>query len=275
MIDTAASLRIERLYHYQSFVKPERIARIFTEGTLYFSKARDFNDPWDCRPFFNKTGLDDADEYEKTIRWFLNRDRRAKSALSPEELSRREQELRANRRLLEYLIDQMSLGIESAIQRQYRVFCLSTHPDSTLMWAHYSDSCKGVCLEFDVKNELFCCALPVEYLGCYPLFTLGAEGDYEDIRPLLTKADAWQYENEFRLVATEYPAVFDGVPTTRDGYLPFPKEALKAIIIGPLMPSSERDLIRSLVEASGWDVEVKLASLVPDRYSLEIVRLVE
>ena len=42
---TAAALGIERLYHYQSFDKPERLARVFTDGTLYFSRPRDFNDP--------------------------------------------------------------------------------------------------------------------------------------------------------------------------------------------------------------------------------------
>jgi Protein of unknown function (DUF2971) len=270
MINTATSLRIDRLYHYQSFEKPEQIARIFTDGTLYFSKPSNFNDPWDCRPFFDKAGLDDCNEYERTVRWFVNCDRKSNTLLSSEELSRREQEIRKNRKLLEYFIDQMSADMERAIQEQYRVYCLSTHPDSTLMWSHYADSCKGICLEFSVRNNLFCRALQIEYLSSYPLFALADENEYENIRPLLTKSDVWWYENEFRLIASEHPIVFEGVPTTRNGFLSFPKESLEAVIIGPLMRQPDQKLIRSIVSGSGWNVALKVASLVPDRYKLEI-----
>ena len=82
---TAAELHIERLYHYQGFDRPERLARIFTEGTIYFSKPRDFNDPWDCRPFFNKSELDDPEEHERIVRWFVDCDRTRNTSLSEAE----------------------------------------------------------------------------------------------------------------------------------------------------------------------------------------------
>ena len=269
MINTVASLRIDRLYHYQSFEKPEQIARIFTDGTLYFSKPSNFNDPWDCRPFFNKAGLDDPKEYERTVQWFVNCDRN-NTLLSSGERSRREQEIRANPKLLECCIDQMSADMERAIQEQYRVYCLSTCPDSTLMWSHYADSCKGICLEFGVRNNLFCAALPVEYLGSYPMFSVAATDEYSNLRPLLTKSDDWDYEDEFRLVASEHPSTFPGVPTTKGGFLPFPKEALQSVIVGAQMSQNDRELIRTIINGSGWDVALKAAVRVPDRYSFKI-----
>ena len=83
---TAAALGIKRLYHYQSFEKPERLARIFTDGTLYFSMPHDFNDPWDCRPFYNKSALDDPEYYNRVVRWFVHTDRiyNTASAISTE-----------------------------------------------------------------------------------------------------------------------------------------------------------------------------------------------
>ena len=39
-----------------------------------------------------------------------------------------EKGIRSNRKLLEGMIDGMTSDIEQAIQRQYRVYCLSTHP---------------------------------------------------------------------------------------------------------------------------------------------------
>lgn len=270
---TAAALGIKRLYHYQSFDKPERLARIFTDGTLYFSRPRDFNDPWDCRPFFNKSALDDPAYYDRAVLWFVHCDRTHNTALSEKEHLRREQEVRGNRRLLEWMIDQMTSDMEKAIQEQYRVYCLSTHPDSVLMWAHYAASCRGLCLEFSVENELFCGALPVAYLDGYPRFDVAATDADENLQPLLTKSAVWSYEDEFRVVVSEHPFVFPGVPTTKDGLLPLPKGSLRCVIVGTEMPASDREVVKTLVTASGWDTALKVASLVPDHYKFEIMDL--
>lgn len=270
---TASALHIDRLYHYQSFDKPERLARIFTEGTLYFSRPRDFNDPWDCRPFYDKSSLDDADEYERTVRWLSHCDRTRNTSLTEEEHLRREQEVRSNRKLLEWMIDQLTSDMDEAIQKQYRVYCLSTHQDSTLMWSHYAASCRGLCLEFSVRNDLFCGALPVEYLPKYPRFSVAATDADANLRPLLTKSEVWAYENEFRLVASEHPFVFPDVPTTKGGLVPLPKGALQSVIVGALMQPSDREVVRALVNDSGWGIELKVANLVPDRYAFDITGL--
>ena len=212
---SAAALGIKHLYHYQTFEKPERLARMFTDGTLYFSQPRDFNDPWDCRPFFNKSALDDPAYYDRAVRWFVHCDRTYNTALSDAEPLRREKEIRGNRKLLERMIDQMTTDMETAIQQQYRVYCLSLHPDSVLMWAHYAASCRGVCLEFSVENELFCGALPVTYLDSYPQFDIAATDADENLQHLLTKSAVWSYEDEFRVVVSEHPFVFPDVPTTK------------------------------------------------------------
>ena len=267
---TAAALGIKRLYHYQSFEKPERLARIFTDGTLYFSRPRDFNDPWDCRPFYNKSALDDPQDYDRAVRWFVHCDRTHNTALSEEEHVRRENEVRGNRKFLEWLIDEMTAAMEKAIQEQYRVYCLSTHPDSTLMWAHYAASCRGVCLEFSVENELFCGALPVAYLHSYPRFSVAATDEDENLQPLLTKSAVWSYEDEFRLIVSEDPFVFPDVSTTKEGLLALPKGALRSVIVGAEMPASDREVVKTLVADSGWGVELKVASLVPDLYEFQI-----
>lgn len=272
-IKTAAVLGIKRLYHYQSFEKPERLTRIFTDGTLYFSMPRDFNDPWDCRPFYNKSALDDPEYYDRVVRWFVHAARIYNTALSEEEHVRREKEIRDNRKLLEFLIDGITTEMEKETQEQYRVYCLSMHPDSILMWAHYAASCRGVCLEFSVENELFCGALPVEYLHNYPRIDVAATDDDENLKPLLTKSDVWDYEDEFRVIVTEHPFVYPDVPTTKEGLLALPKGALRSVIVGAEMPTSDREVVKTLVADSGWGVELKVASLVPDRYEFQITDL--
>ena len=100
------------------------------------------------------------------------------------------------------------------------------------MWSHYAGSFKGLCLEFSVRNELFCGALPVDYLDTYPLFSVAATDEDANLRPLLTKSVAWSYENEFRLIASEQPLVLTGVPTANQGFLPLPERALTSVIVG-------------------------------------------
>lgn len=271
---TAAALGIKRLYHYQSVEKPELLARIFTEGTLYFSNPKDFNDPWDCRPCYTKAILDTAGGYERVLQWFVRVSKKHGPALPDEEHAKREREVRANRRLLEHFIDEATRGMASAIESQYRIYCLTPHPDSALMWSHYARSHTGVCLEFSVMNMLFCAALPVEYLERYPSYDL-ADGDEDaNLRPLLTKSSVWRYEDEFRLVVTEAPHVFPNVPTTKEGLLALPKGALQSIILGASTTTENRRLVQTLVERAGGRIVLKEATRVPDRYELEIRELV-
>ena len=263
---SAAALGIKHLYHYQSFEKPERLARIFTEGELYFSRPRDFNDPWDCRPVFNKSALDDPAYYDQVVSWIIKTGQSRKVHLS----KKQQHQLRTDRKLLESIIDELTSEMGKDIQNRYRVYCLSPHPDSVLMWAHYGASCRGVCLEFSVENDLFCGALPVTYTDSYPVFDVAATDADANLQLLLTKSAVWSYEDEFRVIVSEHPFVFPNVPMTKDGLLDLPKGSLRSVIVGTEMPNADRKVIRMLVSTSGWDTMLKVASLVPDRYVFEI-----
>lgn len=271
---TAAVLSIDKLYHYLSFTKPERLARIFTEKTVYCSNPKDFNDPWDCRPCFNKEVLNDPKEYDRIVKWFISCNRKINSTLSEREHKQREQELKSNSSLLEFMIDEVTSGIEKAIQSQYRVFCMSSHPDSPLMWSHYGDKHQGICLEFSAHNNLFCAALQVDYMSSYPIFNLYENDESKDLMPFITKSCMWSYEGEFRLITAELPYVFPDVPSSQNGFVSLPNGSLKSVIIGCQMTKKDRDIVSSLVLKSGWNVVLKEAQKIPNRYELEIKTLV-
>ena len=272
-IKTAAHLGVRQLYHYQSFDKPERLTRIFADSQLYFSAPRDFNDPWDCRPCYDKSSLDDAGEYERVVQWFDTCGRTQNAGIPDAEHVHRANVLRRDRLFLERMIDELTTEMNQAIQDQYRVYCLTTHPDSTLMWAHYASSCRGICLEFSTRNELFCTAIPVEYLSRYPRFDVASVDDDANLMALLTKSDAWHYETEFRAIATEHPHTVSDVPIAYNGLVPLPKGALQAIIVGAQMPEKDRQIVRGLIRDSGWSVELKTARLVSDQYRFDVCSL--
>jgi hypothetical protein len=272
MTKTAAQLRIETLYHYQSFAKPERLAAVLSNGEIYFSNPADFNDPWDCRPWYRPAGSNGALR-ERYIKWFLRLDRKF-NQLTEEQYAERERRLRSDIPFLDRLVLDFSSSIGATIAKQYRVYCLSPHPDHTLMWSHYARSHTGVCLEFSVRNELFCAALPIEYRDIYPEFDLATDDEDENLLPLLTKSIDWKYEDEFRVLAAETPYEFPHVPMTKGGFLPLPKEALLSVIVGASMSEADREKLKVLVKAAGGRVGLKEAALIPDRYAVQIRPLI-
>ena len=138
------------------------------------------------------------------------------------------------------------------------------------MWLHYGGKHQGICLEFTVRNTLFCAALQVEYMNRYPMFNLFEVDEGEDINPLFVKSCMWCYEDEFRIVTTELPYTFPNVPKANNGFVSLPKGALQSVIVGCQMTEADLDMVRSLVLNSGWDVDLKEARIIPDRYELEI-----
>jgi hypothetical protein len=72
---SAGSARIDRLFHYQPF-DAKRLSPIVVDNTLYFSDPRHFNDPWDCKPWFNVELLDNPDDLARHIQWYIDISRR-------------------------------------------------------------------------------------------------------------------------------------------------------------------------------------------------------
>jgi hypothetical protein len=159
------------------------------------------------------------------------------------------------------------------IPGRWRVFCLTPVSDSTLMWSHYTNKHRGLCLEFGVENQLFGSAREVAYVSSYPKWSPHLLGD-AGAQVLLTKSDDWRYEREYRIVG-----LAEGVPRplgpltghplmVRDGFLSLPDGALKAVIAGC---EADYTAIKKLVQDIDPTLAVKRAVRSPSRYRLEIV----
>ena len=105
-----------------------------------------------------------------------------------------------------------------SIDNMFRVGCLCTDYKNRLMWSHYADGHKGFCIEYDFScdskmlSELL--ILPVIYSNERPKFpwnvALAKDKESEEvknvgartmIRSLLTKDEAWSYEDEWRIIS--------------------------------------------------------------------------
>ena len=126
--------------------------------------------------------------------------------------------------------------MEKAIQTRYRVYCLTTHPSNILMWSHYANSHRRICLEFSCQNVTFSGVLKVSYYDAYPAPTLASDEDNDNIQPQITRGKAWDYEDEYRLIAQEKSgATADDTLVTKNDLLKFPPDALTAVILGCLV----------------------------------------
>ena len=103
--------------------------------------------------------------------------------------------------------------IEIELQEQYDkgIVSLATKATCPLMWSHYSDHHRGICIVYSVRNEAICNLHKVKY-GSSRLVQASdvsamLDGDNVarvkvDEAVLLQKAVGWQYEEEWRLIGS-------------------------------------------------------------------------
>jgi hypothetical protein len=84
--------------------------------------------------------------------------------------------------------------------------CFTEDARNELLWAHYGDNHKGMCLEFDSTKDPFKQIMQVEYVKEVPVITYQDLTGTTDIisrvmtKPFLTKPDIWSYEKEWRIL---------------------------------------------------------------------------
>ncbi|QPF93759.1 DUF2971 domain-containing protein [Bradyrhizobium commune] len=265
----AAVKGLTHLYHYQSF-NLDRLREVIVGGTIYFSKPSDFNDPWDCRPWYDLESLKDPAVFEQHLQLYMKLERRSPEC-SEARLARTVERYRAKPDMLADVIRDLSAETAKSFDERYRIYCLGTKPDCELMWAHYTTKHQGVCLEFSVQdNLLFGQAAEVRYVRDYPRFTI-TDGPDERFEAFLTKSASWSYENEFRLIGdeNEYPSLTAAI-ATKAGKFAIPPMTLTAVILGCSASDSTRKSIADLVSSSRQWPKLKIATRMKDRYQLEI-----
>lgn len=255
------------LYHWQRF-DSVRLRALLLSNAIYCSRPTDFNDPWDCKPHFSTAHLNDPQQRVQHAAWAVDMCRRH-TRMSNEDLAVMEHTLRTDPTQAATYVDQISAAMWPEIAQRYRVYCLGPDLGNLLMWSHYADHHRGLCLEFSLRNTVLCGALRCEYLPSFPVMSLEGGAVRDQLRILLAKAESWSYEKEYRLVAQERSEAIPDADTllTDGGMLQLPAGALTAIIVG-----CQGDLaaVRSIVQECSSAVQVRQAQRVPNRYAVAV-----
>ncbi len=113
--------------------------------------------------------------------------------------------------------NKINKNLAQSIDNMFRVGCLCTDYKNRLMWSHYADGHKGFCVEYDFecdnKTLSDILILPVVYSNQRPKFPWAVaiandkssdivkkEGAKRMLQSLLTKDEAWSYEDEWRII---------------------------------------------------------------------------
>ena len=254
---TALQNGIPTLYHYEKF-NAEHLATTLRDKIIHCSKPANLNDPWDCKPAFDPGSLDDPEVLEREIAWRLEHPAKPLWAAQ----MRNEPQARAD----------FMVGASKSIEQmlaQRRIYCLTPKDDSTLMWSHYAENHRGICLEFIVANMLFGKAGEVVYREEYPRWVPcdinDAPGRVMEL--ILTKSSDWCYEKEYRLISIDAPSSSSFLQLHGD-FFRLPNGALKSVIMGC---DADHQTIATLIKECTPELPIKMAVRSPNLYKLEIV----
>jgi hypothetical protein len=229
-----------------------------------------FNDPWDCKPCYKKSIVDDPDELNKHVEYFVDAHRKHRPDLSEADHQSLRQDWLSDPELVKRAIDRAARDTAKAINERYKVYCVGTKPDCQLMWAHYAASHSGICLQFSTETGVFASAIKVEYLENFVPHNFRAEGN-ENLLPLITKSNAWSYEEEYRLIAEESAlALNEETLKTTNNFFTIPENSLTAIIMGAHIKEEDRSWLESFISRSGTKTTLKIVRCALDKYELAI-----
>ena len=184
-----------QLYKYRSLSdgSKEYTLDIFRKCELYFSAPNSFNDPFDCkiRPIVK------------------SREQLAKNIAKRHSLPYNNDEVE-NAVKDDPTIETRLIKAVDDVKNTHGICCFSERFSDILMWAHYADCHKGICLGFDVTEDpaFFDYIQNVIYQDTYPLLDLSVvDGIKKYLNALLkTKYSEWAYEKEVRVYKKEHKA---------------------------------------------------------------------
>ncbi len=225
----------------------------------FFASPLSFNDPFDCRPNFELRGTQDQllKYYESLVARYMPK------------LGRDAGRAEARLRVTDPAFDPRLPGNMDRFRRMYHdnvtskvgVMCLSEVHDDILMWAHYADSHRGVCLVFDPSEPFFAKAQPVHYRDDRPhVNPLIHTQDQMLDAAMFTKSNHWKYEREWRILQYR----------KGDGVYTIPSRALVQVVLGAEISAENEAKVCQWASEAVSPISVIRASLSPMKFKVEI-----
>ncbi|MBY0401385.1 DUF2971 domain-containing protein [Myxococcota bacterium] len=205
----------KKLYKYRPF--GVNVLRELTRAESYYASPTSFNDPLDCDPLIDV----DADwaDVEKLLHCMLVErigKSKAKSIIEDHRyMSTEVGDFRKDPDAQAYYVSRLARDVQAELEREmerYGVLSLAERWNCPLMWSHYADSHRGLCVEFQVEGSSCSMLKPVNYksprgIKISTLMAWKIDKSTEAKQRVLdtyffAKASDWHYEREWRDVSS-------------------------------------------------------------------------
>lgn len=223
---------------YKYFRWNKYTKRLFTDNELYFGCPSDYNDPLE---YAAKLHLDG----KQIIRYIKRLSKRKRPALMDL--------LKQTKSPEDWFIEFYEKQVKST-----GMCCFTKHFDNTVMWAHYADNHKGICVAFDTdlledKDIQF---HEVAYRKKPPTINM-PWSESKQIRHQTTKYIDWKYEDEIRVIK-----LFGKEDISKEERIwHINKNAIVGLYLGARMKPWKSNVIRKIFETNGFNIPVALMQI--------------
>jgi hypothetical protein len=202
-----------RLYKYRDF--SVNTLRMLTEDEVFYASPSVFNDPLDSSPTI-EVDIDISALQRLLEKMLVSRSPIERVRLTIDEHRYMATELgnpEKNKAARDYYIRRLADNVLRALRDEYAKFgvlSLAGRWNCPLMWSHYADHHKGVCVEYATANAEFERLHPVNYgrprtIKASTLVEWKFQKSPEALRAIeetlfLSKASQWRYEKEWRAI---------------------------------------------------------------------------
>ena len=145
---------------------------------------------------------------------------------------------------------------------------MSAKRDNLLMWSHYADYHRGLCIEFKTTGgKLFGCDLQhIDYVVNYPKLSVYDEPDFEFVEKCVrTKSADWKYEEEWRIIYDK---------RTGSQFFLSENEELSGVILGARISKRNRELVHKCLSENNCKATLYQARECKDTFGL-VITLIE
>lgn len=260
-----------KLYRYLSIsgeVARKRARDTIVSSLVYFQSPHNFNDPFDCKTLFHSGRVTDAmwqRHYANAIR--IQNSRKSEKEIGDLVKSAMKRGLHNNPTYLKTEAKRLQKVLSNAVKK-LGILCMSEVSNDILMWSHYSDGHRGICLQFDsVKLQKHFYMEKVQYRTPYITFK-----EFLDLfdatllhKLLIFKSAHWCYECEWRAI--------HNIHRKDARLLRLPRGIITGVILGCQVSDRNRTLVQGWVNSMEGNLQLYEARKNLSSYGVRIFRL--
>lgn len=229
------------------------LIRLLVNSEIWFSSPYMLNDPFEVE--FEMERMKELPTDDFLMEWYL---KKSSFKHTENETKWRIEKIKKNPSLF---YKDLKTDLQIQYHNRLKVSCFSLVFNEILLWSHYADEHKGICLIFDrdiiIQDSMaygshssldFVGAQKVKYCALKKLIVHFDKKEFRlPIRNLKTsnfkKLKCWRYEKEFRII---YRDVFSTIPNGMAST--FPKKALRGVIFGEKCSNNDIELVYSILD---------------------------